>query len=1019
MKGLRYGRQWLVALAAAALFVSHESLSAQATGQVTGSVTAEDGRPLSGASVNVQGTEIGALTDNNGRFTLNNVQAGQQTVQARLIGYAPASVAVTVAAGQAATANIVMTSMAVELEGIVAVGYGTQQKVNVTGSVAAVSSEEIAKRPVANVTEALQGIAPGLTVIDRGGRPGDAGTMIFIRGRGTTNNANPLVIVDGVEGDMNALNPNDVESISVLKDAASAAIYGSRAANGVILVTTRRGQNSGGMQFSYDGYYGIQGVQSFPEMLGPEPYMRLINEAYVNAGFDPKYDEEYIQNTIRAHSSAGTAEDRLRYPFTDWLDEIFDPAPIQDHNLSVRGGSDLARYSLSLNYMDQQGMIPQTAADRYSLRLNTDFYPTEKLHAGVDVAIRRSSDTEPNNLGGTLWNMFHDTPPMAVAKYPDGTYGWSDNGHNPLAYAEAWGTRTRSYRHGMVNGRADYELLDGLTIRTLGSVQLGDWEYRDWRNQAQFRDYWDPTIVRKSINTNQLDNRMSRDLQVYLRGLLEYSRTFGDHDLTAMAGYEQTKEDWREIRAVRQGFYNNDLQEINVGDAAREDTYGTSSEFALRSGFGRINYSYLGRYLFEANARYDGSSRFAKGNRFGFFPSFSAGWRISEEPFFNVPWVSELKLRGSWGQMGNQEIGNYTFYPRIALGGGNRDYIFGDALIQGAAKMALANQDISWESTEMTDIGIDAAFLNGRLTFSGDVYRKDTKDILRALAISGMIGLDAPMQNALSIRNTGWEATLGWNDQAGDFAYSANLNIARNTNEITDLANAGPFISGIWLEQEGYPLGTMFGWESDGLFQTQAEVDAHATQHPQTGVGDIRYVDQNGDGLINEADRVPIGNDMPAFTFGSNWTAAWKGFDASLFFQGAWDVDYWVQGALVEGPFWENYTTVAWNDRWSPDNPNGRMPKPTLRTTHNHQASDYWVWDASYLKVKNAQIGYTLPESVVGRLNANQVRIYLSGQNLLTFTKDSNLVLDPEADSGRGDRYPQTRTVSIGASVQF
>ena len=1009
----------LLALLTAAWFAVPGTAAAQSTGQVSGAVTAEDGRPLSGASVSVQGTELGTLTDASGRFTISNVPAGEQTVQVRMIGYAPATSSVTVSAGQPASANFALTPTAVELEGVIAVGYGTQQRVNVTGSVAAVSSEEIAKRPVANVTEALQGVAPGLTVVDRGGRPGDAGTMIFIRGRGTTNNTNPLVIVDGVEGDMNALNPNDIESISVLKDAASAAIYGSRAANGVILVTTRRGQNTGGMQFSYDGYYGIQGVQSFPEMMGPEPYMRLINEAYVNAGFDPKYSEEYIENTLRAHSGGGSAEDRLRYPFTDWLDEVFDPAPIQDHSLSVRGGSDLARYSLSLNYMDQQGMIPQTAADRYSLRLNTDFYPTEKLHAGVDVAIRRSSDTEPNNLGGTLWNMFHDTPPMAVAKYPDGTYGWSDNGHNPLAYAEAWGTRTRSYRHGMINGRADYELLSGLTLRTLGSVQMGDWEYRDWRNQAQFRDYWDPSIVRKSINTNQLDNRMSRDLEVYLRGLLEYTRTFGDHDLTAMAGYEQTKEDWREIRAVRQGFYNNDLQEINVGDAAREDTYGTSSEFALRSGFGRINYSYLGRYLFEANARYDGSSRFAKGNRFGFFPSFSAGWRISEEPFFDVPWISELKLRGSWGQMGNQAIGNYTFYPRIVLGGGNRDYIFGDALIQGAAKNALANQDISWESTEMTDIGIDAAFLNGRLTFSGDVYRKDTNDILRALAISGMIGLDAPVQNALSIRNTGWEATLGWNDQAGELAYSANLNIARNTNEIIDLAGAGPFISDIWLEQEGYPLGTMFGWQSDGLFQTQAEVDAHATQHPQTGVGDIRYVDQNGDGLINEADRVPIGNDMPAFTFGSNWTAAWKGFDASLFFQGAWDVDYWVQGALVEGPFWENYTTVAWNDRWTPDNPNGRMPKPTLRTTHNHQASDYWVWDASYLKVKNAQIGYTLPESMVGSLNADRVRIYLSGQNLLTFTKDDNLVLDPEASSGRGNTYPQTRTVSIGASVQF
>src|SRR5690606_38846345 len=316
----------------------------------------------------------------------------------------------------------------------------------------------------------------------------------------------------------------------------------------------------------------------------------------------------------------------------------------------------------------------------------------------------------------------------------------------------------------------------------------------------------------------------------------------------------RSKEDWREIRAIREGFYNNELQEINVGDASQEDTWGTSNEWALRSGFGRINYSYLGRYLFEANARYDGSSRFAKGNRFGFFPSFSAGWRISEEPFFNIPWISELKVRGSWGRMGNQDIDLYSYYPRIVLGGGNRDYIFGDELVNGAAKEALANQDISWEKTTMTDFGIDASFFDGRLTCVGDIYRKDTTAMLRELDISGMIGLDPPVQNALSIRNTGWEAALGWNDAVGDFYYSANFNVSQNRNKVLDLADAGPFIDGIWLIAEGQPLGTMCGWESDGLFQTQEEVDAHAKQHPVTGPGDIRYVDQNNDGVINEAD---------------------------------------------------------------------------------------------------------------------------------------------------------------------
>lgn len=1014
----RFGSRIWLPLWVAGLLALHGPLAAQSTGQITGTVSSETGGPLSGASVTISGTDLGTLTDANGRFTISNVPAGQHSVQGRMIGYASATTSVTVASGQVANVALVLTPTAVELEGVIAVGYGTQQRINVTGSIAAVEPEELQKRPVANVAEALQGVAPGLTVIDRGGRPGTAGTDFFIRGRGSTNSTSPLVLIDGIPGDINALDPNDISSISVLKDAASAAIYGSRAANGVILVTTRRGDASGGMQFSYDGYYGIQEVQSFPTMLGPEPYMRLINESYVNAGDAPKYSEEYIQNTLKALNGDPNV-DPLRFPFTDWLDVVFNAAPIQDHTFSVRGGNDLATYSLSLNYLDQDGLIPNTRADRYGLRLNTDFYPMERLHAGVDVALRRSSDREPNAMGSVLWNMFHDTPPMTVAKYPDGTYGWSDNGHNPLAYAEAYGTVDRSTRHGLVNARADYELMDGLFIRTQASASQNDWEYRNWRNEVFFRDYWDPSVIRKSVTPNQLDNRMSRDTEIYLRGLLEYTRTFGEHDLTAMAGYDQTSRDWREIRAIRRGFYNNELQEINVGDASQEDTWGTSSEWALRSGFGRINYGYLDRYLFEANLRYDGSSRFAKGNRFGFFPSFSAGWRISQEYFFNIPWINEFKLRGSWGKMGNQEIDLYAFYPLIVLGGGDRNYVFGDQLVPGAAKVALANQDISWEATTMTDFGLDATFLNGRLTFTGDVYRKDSNDILRRLDVSGMIGLNAPVQNALSIRNSGWEVALGWNDVAGEVSYGGSFNIAQNRNEVLDLADAGPFIDGIWLIEVGQPLGTMFGWQSDGLFQSQAEVDAHATQHPVTGVGDIRYVDQNGDGVINDADRVPIGNDMPTFTFGSAWNAAWRGFDASIFLQGAWDVDYWVQGALVEGPFWENYTTTAWLDRWTPDNPNGRMPKPTLRTTHNHQASDYWVYDASYLKLKNAQIGYTLPESFTGRFNANRLRIYVSGQNLLTYTTNDDIILDPETPSGRANIYPQTRTVSIGASLQF
>jgi TonB-linked SusC/RagA family outer membrane protein len=1015
----RISRLWLAAAVAVGVTtVQPTSLAAQATGQITGVVTSAEGQPIEGASVNLVGTTRGILTNPQGRFTIAAVPAGSYQLRARFIGYGEGVQPVTVTAGATATVNFTLARQAVQLDAVVAVGYGTQKKVNLTGAVAAVEPAQLEKRPVANVSEALQGAAPGLTVIDRGGRPGDAGTTFFIRGRGTLNSTSPLVLVDGVPGDINAIDPNDIESVSVLKDAASAAIYGARAANGVILVSTKRGGNTGRIKTTYDGYYGIQSVQTFPSILGPEPYLRLINEAYVNGGRAPKYSEDYIRNTVRAQQGLLPADSALRYPWTNWLDVLWKPAPIQDHTVRLSGGNELAAFALSLNAMDQRGLVAQTGADRYLVRLNTDYHPTKRLSTGLDVTLRRTSDTEPNNMGGVLWNMFHDTPPTTMARYPDGTYGWSDNGNNPLAYAEAYGTRARKYTHGLLNAKADYTLATGLTLRTLASVQNGNWSYSDWRNQQNFVDYFNPSVVRKQITLNQLDARKSTDTDVYLRGMLEYTREFGRHGLTAMAGYDQTERNWEEIRAIRRDFYNNDLREINVGDAAQEDTWGTSNQWSLRSGFGRVNYNFGGKYLLEANARYDGSSKFASGNRFGFFPSFSAGWRISEEPFFKLGFVDELKLRGSWGRMGNQDAQGdlYPYWSTINLG---HNYVFGDQLVTGAAKTELANRDISWETTEMTDLGLDATFLNGRLEFTGDVYRKNTSDILRRLPIPGIIGLTEPVQNKLKVRNVGWEATLGWRDRRGGFDYSANFNVAQNSNRVTDLAGSGPYIDGIWLTKEGYPLGTMFGYQAQGLFQSADEVKAHARQHPLTGVGDIRYEDQNADGKIDAADRVPIGVDMPKYTFGSSWTAGWKGLDLSVLFQGAWSVDYWVQGALVEGPFWENFTTTAWLDRWTPETPNGRMPKPTIRTSHNHDASDYWVYDASYAKLKNAQLGFTLPNALGRRVGSDRLRLYMAGQNLLTFTRSKDLILDPENPSGRANNYPQVRTVSFGVSASY
>jgi TonB-linked SusC/RagA family outer membrane protein len=984
-------------------------------GVIAGRVTdAATGAPLAGASVVVEGTALGAQTDAEGRYSLRGVPAGTHRLRVLRIGYAAGEKTVTVVSGQSATVDFALAQQALALEGIVAVGYGTQKKVNLTGAVTSVDSEELTKRPVANMSEALQGAAPGLTVVDRGGRPGESGTDLKIRGIGTLGNANPLILIDGIEGDLDDIDPNDVETISVLKDAASAAIYGSRAANGVILVTTKRGSRDGELRVSYDGYYGIQNLASMPARVGIEDYLRLTNESHVNAGLKPKYSEEYIQNTLKA--KRGEA-DPLLYPDTDWFDVIFNPAPVQDHSVRVTGGNELAAFALSLNYLNQNGMVANTAADRYGMRLNTDWNLSERLEGGLNIALRRASDVRPHELDQAIHRSMHGTPPMVVARYPDGTYGWSDKGHNALAYAEASGLAEQQDTEGMINAKLDYDILDGLSLRTSAAVEYGFQGFEDFENAQTFYDYFERERVLKRWTSNGLQVRESNDAEMNLRAMLDYDRVFDDHGVTALLGYEQTAYDWEQIRVGREGFYNNELREINVGDASRQETWGTSNQWRLRSGFGRLGYNYQGRYLLEASARYDGSSRFADGNRYGFFPSFSAGWRISEEPFLaNLDFLDELKLRGSWGRLGNQQIGLYRYFSTIDLG---QNYSFGGQLVSGARQTRLANENISWEATEVANLGVDVGLFDGRLAFTGEIYRKNTTGILLTLPIPGVIGVAAPVQNAGEVRNTGWETTLSWRDAVGDLRYSVGFNLSDVTNEVVSLAGTGPYITRWNIIQDGYPIGALYGYQAQGLFQSKEEVASHAKQHPRTGPGDLRYKDQNGDGVINSDDRVVIGSELPRYTLGSNLSAALGSFDASVLFQGVLKANSYITGALAEGPVWENYTLTPWLDRWTPENPNATMPKPTLQLNINTGVvSDFWVKDVSYVKLKNMQIGYTPPESLVGRMGVNALRLYVAGENLLTFT-NLDLALDPEFPSGRATGYPPVRIISVGTSFTF
>lgn len=1005
--------------------------AAQELGTITGTVTASTGSPLTGAAVTIVGTQRGTLTRADGTFELSGVPVGTQTVRASSLGYSTEEMEVNVQAGSPATVTLILQAQAVELEGVVAVGYGTQQRINLTGAVAAVNAEEMAALPVPTVAAALQGMSPGLQILDGGAQPGRNDIDILVRGQGTLGRggnrgsaaaARPLVLIDGIEGDMNTLDVNDIENISVLKDASSAAIYGSRAANGVILITTKRGMATGRPQISYSGYVGIQNITAWPKNVGAARHMELRNIARANmakwcadtgqcdpATYPPTYTQEQIDAARRGEGIN-----------TNWVDEQFDPAPIQDHSLRITGGSEAARYALSLDYMKESGMMANTGADRYGLRLNTDFQATDRISGGVDIAANRRSDILPANAGGSLFYLIHDTPPTRPVRLEDGTYGLNLFGFNPIAYARESGQERRALTQGTVTGRFNLDILpEWVELQTLASVRYDVEDWEEFTTDSRYIPTWPAEGT--PWGPNRLEQRDISGMQTTLRALLNYGHSFGDgtHDVSGVLGYEQISQENEDFRAWRSDFFNNDVRQINLGNADTRGNFGAGSEWALRSVFGRINYTLLGRYLFEANARYDGSSRFAKGHRFGLFPSFSAGWRISEEPFFNLGFVDELKLRASWGQLGNQDVPLYSYYSTVSV---TLPYWFGGAVQDGAATTEVANEDLSWETTTVTDFGFDAAFLDGRLSLSGDIYNRKTEDILLALPIPDMVGRDAPFRNAGAVENKGWELAIGWQDAIGEISYGLDFNLSDNRNKVVDLNGTGPYVSGERVVMEGQPINAWYGLEADGYFRNQEEIDAH----PQpsgwiTRPGDLRFLDQNGDGVINEDDRVVIGDPNPRYVFGLNLNAAWRGWDAGLFFQGVGKRDQYLALGFIQGPVWENYTSEWHNSYYDPAKDNQDARHPTWYANYNrnyYTVNSHWLLDGKFVKLRNAQIGYSLPASVAGRLGAQRMRIYLTAKNLWTW-HNMGIGLDPEYPDPIPDYYPQTRVFSIGTDISF
>ncbi len=985
-----------------------ESAQAIVTADVTvsGTVIDESGAGLPGVSVVLKGTTRGTTTDNKGAYQLN-VPDKSAVLVFSFVGYLSQEVTV----GNQAAIDIKLQADTKSLSEVVVVGFGTQKKVNLTGAVSSVSSEEISRRPVGQTSSALQGLMPGVTVTQRSGRPGGDGGTIRIRGIGTLggSSADPLVLIDNIEGSMNSIDPNLIESVSILKDAASASIYGSRAANGVILITTKRAKGNR-ISVNYNNYIGWQTPTNLPKMTNAIDHMLLTNEAYVNVGRAPLYGDDLIQK----YRTEGPGNRDL-YPDTDWQKEVLTGSGLQQsHFFSINGGSDKIRFLTSAGYLDQKGIIENSSFRRYTLRNNTDIQFSKKFSARADLQLVAATTLEPGRGSEDVFHWMNRIPANQVGINSNGTWGDGWNGDNPIAMSREGGTRRRNDPYVLLNAALVYKPAEWLTAEVAYAPKYALGIEKNFNKSVQTYKP-DGALSFLAPARTSLNEVTNRSLYTTLRSTVTFDKTYGDHGVKVLGGF--SREDFRNdnVTAYREGFLLPAYDVLNAGNSDIQRSSGGASEWALQSFFGRVNYDYKQKYLFEANARYDGSSRFAKGNKYGFFPSVSGGWRISQESFMlpinNV--VNELKLRASWGRLGNQNIpgGNYPFMSSLQFG----PYTLGKQIVNVVALNTLANADISWEATEMTNIGLDATLFS-KLSITADYYTKKTRDILLQLDVPAIIGLGAPFQNAGIVDNKGWELGVNYRGNVRDFRYDVGFNISDVINRVVDLRG----VNGVSLQanREGYPIGSLFGLEAEGFFQTADEVAAHAQQFGTVKPGDIKYKDQNGDGLINGDDNVVFGSTVPRFTYGSTLNAYYKGFSLNIVLQGVGKADGYLNEQGIMPFFLGGTVQEQHKDHWTPENPNATFPRLAFSESNNERGSSFWMRNAAYLRLKNIQFGYQLPSALTQRAGINSVRVFANGQNIWTLDKFWD-GYDVESPVGTGRSYPQVKMFSFGLDVSF
>lgn len=983
----------LCAVSSFSLFAQSEQI------EVKGKVTSQ-GEPVIGAGVIIKGTTAGSATGIDGTFTLQAPSDAILTVSS--IGYSDAEVAVN---GRGYI-EIELTPESLALDDVVVVGYGTQKKINLTGAVASVDTGVMEARPIANAVEALQGSVPGLVIQQGTSTPGSSPSM-NIRGLNTLNNNDPLVIIDGIEGSIANLNPSDIDQISVLKDASSTAIYGSRASNGVILVTTKKGQE-GRMEVAYDFNYGFQMPTSLPNIVDSWIYAELYNEAEVNSGRPAKFTPEDIANF------------RNNGPNVNWVRSLYDDwSPQHSHSVSMTGGTEKLSYMASIGYLDQDSMFrgpKDYGYKRFNARMNLSHKVTDRLTINLTSQFARNTITD--HAYDTYWivEQANRMPPIYDIKNPDGTYTYpSGSNANGLQRIEQGGY-TQSVNDELAGTlSAEWELFDGFKL--VGSIGA-----RTWNNGKH--THRDALEGSSADVLNQMQEESYRSLYTTANAMATYDKTIGKHTIGALLGYSYEGFSEKSFWTRRDNF--NNKYDILVGSLSGDDVAngGGASDWSMYSGFARLTYNYDEKYLLEFNLRNDYSSYFAKGNRSGLFPSLSAGWRISSEEFWdNIrDYIPSLKLRASYGLVGNNRISAYSYMQTVTVSQGGS---FNNQLVN-TVSFASANPDIKWEKTAMTDIGVDLGLLRNNLNITFDWFYNRTSDILFGLPVPGIFGNGAPTQNAGVVDTSGWEFSFSYLFKTGPVNHHVSGNVSDSWNKVVDIKGTrqinGTDVTTVLME--GYPMNSYYAYMTDGFFQNEAECAAGPVPDGITvKPGDIRFVDKTGDGRINADDRFVLGNDFPRYLFSLTYGFEVKGFDFSMMWQGVGKRSKWMRGEAVEAFHNNNEGPVLdfHLDRWTPSNPDASYPRLTRgsESANTMLGSDFWIRDAKYLRLKNVQVGYTFPKKWMEKVKIQNLRIYASLQNALTFSAMPG-GWDPEyTGDGSGRAYPVARVFSLGLNVKF